>query len=67
MTIPKTRTARLGRDTLIILAGLAGLYHETLIAREPRDALVWLFGGFVLGVPFLHQGDKQKDEEKEEK
>jgi hypothetical protein len=52
------RRVQLTRDSLIIAIGILGLVHETLFVKEPRDTLVWLFGGFILGVPFLRMGDK---------
>jgi hypothetical protein len=59
--------ARLTRDTLIITVGLVGLYNETFIETTPREQLVWLYGGMVLGIPFLRQGDKSVDQEEKKK
>lgn len=55
---------RITRDTLILLVGLVGLVNETFIEATPREVLVWLYGGFVLGIPFIHYGDKAVDRAK---
>ncbi len=60
--VPKW-AVRISRDTVVIAVGMVGLAHETFFVEKPDDILVWLFGGFVLGVPILHQGDKKKDQQ----
>lgn len=41
------------RDAILFLGGLAGIVHETVIAAEPREALLLLFGAMIGVIPFL--------------
>lgn len=63
----KKKRIHLTRDSLIVAIGVLGLIHETLFVEQPRETLVWLFGGFILGVPFLRLGDKEGMSEKSSK
>ena len=48
------------RDVLLIVAGLAGIFHETVLAATPRDSLLVLFGAMI-GLPaFLHADERKK-------
>ena len=65
MTTKKKRGFRLTRDSFVFLFGVLGLLNETLRVPEPREVLVLLFGGMVMGVPLLRAGDKEHDRREE--
>jgi hypothetical protein len=50
---------RLTRDTTLFLAGLAGIFHETVFQDTDRPALLLLFGGMV-GLPAFLRIDEAK-------
>lgn len=41
---------------LLILGGLAGIFHETAIAPSPRESLLFLFGAMI-GLPLFLRKD----------
>jgi hypothetical protein len=49
----------IARDVLLILGGLAGIYHETVIAPTPRESLLLLFGAMI-GLPLFLHSDGRK-------
>jgi hypothetical protein len=53
------RQIRLSRDSLLFLAGLAGVAHETLIANVERPTLLLLFAAMI-GLPAFLRHDEQK-------
>ncbi len=55
MRRPKA-TAKLGRDTILFIAGLAGIANETLLQHAERPTLLILFGGMV-GLPAFLRAD----------
>ena len=57
---PKARR-RFTRDGFLFLFGFIGMVHEAWFAKEPREVLVFFFGGLMLGVPFLRMGDSEHD------
>ncbi len=46
------------RDVLLLLAGLALLGHETLVAAEPRWALIGIAAGMI-GLPATFLADRR--------
>ncbi len=52
---------RLSRDSLLFLAGLAGVAHETLIANVERPTLLLLFAAMI-GLPAFLRHDEKKNE-----
>lgn len=51
---------RISRDTVLFIAGLAGIAHEALTRGAERPTLLILFGAMV-GLPaFLRQDEKHK-------
>lgn len=49
------------RDAVLLLGGLLGVGHETLIAKTERPTLLILFAA-MMGLPaFLQKGDKKDD------
>lgn len=53
---------RIGRDTVLFMAGIAGIFHETVIAEVERPSLLLLFST-MLGLPaFLRSDEKSKEE-----
>ena len=61
MASRKRHVYRLGRDTAIFLFGIAGIINEAVFKEQPREILVYFFGGCIFGIPFLRAGDKEKD------
>jgi hypothetical protein len=49
---------QLGRDSLLLLAGIAIAAHETMIAAEPRVALLALACG-MMGLPAALLADRR--------
>lgn len=45
------------RDALLFVGGMAGIAHETIIAANPREALLLLFGAMIGVIPFLRLED----------
>lgn len=60
---PFRRLPRLTRSTVIFLAGLLGIYHETVLHTGPeRLGLIFLFGSMI-GLPaFLYRDDRVEDQ-----
>ncbi len=56
----KDRLPRIGRDGVLFFAGLAGVFHETVIAESERPTLLFLFATMI-GLPaFLRSDEKDK-------
>ena len=55
----KTRLPKIGRDTILFFGGLAGIFHETVVADGERAALLMLFGTMV-GLPAFLRLDEKK-------
>jgi hypothetical protein len=47
----------LSRDGILFTCGMGGIAHETFIAKEPREALLLLFGAMIGVIPFLRLDD----------
>lgn len=45
------------RDALLFLGGMSGIAHETILAENPREALLLLFGAMIGVIPFLRLED----------
>lgn len=54
----RRRLPRLTRDTVIFLAGLAGMAHETLFAHAERPFLIAVFAA-MLGLPAFLRFDER--------
>lgn len=53
---------KIGRDTVLFLGGLAGIFHETVIHEDgERTALLLLFGTMV-GLPAFLRSDEAPSE-----
>lgn len=51
---------RIGRNTLLLVVGLLGVAHETLVNNTDRPTLLLLFAAMI-GLPsFLNQDEKKK-------
>lgn len=66
MTDPGSKKSwlfRISRDTVLFIAGLAGIAHEALTRGAERPTLLILFGAMV-GLPaFLRTDEKHKDKQ----
>jgi hypothetical protein len=51
---------KLLRDLCLFLAGIAGIAHETILATEPRETLLLLFGAMA-GLPAFIRKDEQRN------
>ncbi len=57
----RNRLPRIGRDGILFFAGLAGVFHETVIADSERPSLLFLFATMI-GLPaFLRSDEKDKE------
>lgn len=45
------------RDFFLFMGGMGGIAHETLIATNPRETLLLLFGAMIGIIPFLRLED----------
>lgn len=52
---------RIGRDSVLFSAGLAGVFHETVIAEAERPTLLLLFATMI-GLPAFLRADERKSE-----
>jgi hypothetical protein len=50
---------RLSRDTVLLVAGLLGVFHETFVSESERPALLVLFGG-MMGLPAFLRADENR-------
>jgi hypothetical protein len=57
MTRTVRRRLRISRDTVLFVAGLAGLVHETIVSQAERPTLLLLFAAMV-GLPAFLRGDE---------
>lgn len=65
MPTRRKQTLRLSRDTILFVAGLAGIAYETLAQGGDRPTLLILFGAMV-GLPaFLRQDERAKEPPKQ--
>lgn len=56
----KNKRAKITRDGILFITGLAGIVYETVVTKTDRPELLLLFGAMV-GLPaFLHQDDRGK-------
>lgn len=56
---------KISRDTVLLVAGLAGVFFETVFQRIDRPYLLGIFGG-MLGLPLYLRRDppkKKKDDD----
>lgn len=51
---------KIGRDSVLFFAGLAGITHETLMAETERPSLLILFATMI-GLPAFLRSDEKKD------
>lgn len=56
---------KVGRDSVLFFAGLAGVVHETVIAEAERPTLLFLFATMI-GLPAFLRADEKKNNNKEE-
>lgn len=55
------------RDIVLFVAGLAGVFHETVMAATERPTLLLMFAA-MMGLPaFLRTDEKDRDEEEQTK
>lgn len=52
---------KIGRDSMLFGGGLAGVFHETVIAEVERPSLLVLFAA-MLGLPAFLRSDEKKEE-----
>lgn len=55
---------RVGRDTVLFAAGLAGVFHETAISKAERPTLLLLFAA-MMGLPAFLRTDEQRKPSKD--
>lgn len=60
------RISKISRDTILFVAGLAGVLHETLVTNEERVYLLMLFAG-MMGLPVFLRKDEEGDRGQEDK
>lgn len=48
------------RDTLLFIGGMAGIYHETVLAASPRQELIIAFL-LMSGAPAFMHGDENRE------
>jgi hypothetical protein len=59
--VGKVRVPRIGRDTILFIVGLAGIFHETVISEDERAALLVLFATMI-GLPAFLRSDESSAE-----
>jgi hypothetical protein len=57
----KLNLPRIGRDSVLFFSGLAGVFHETVIAAAERPTLLFLFATMI-GLPAFLRADEKRDE-----
>lgn len=57
--VKRSRIPKIGRDTVLFTAGLAGVFHETVIAKSERPTLLFLFATMI-GLPAFLRADEKK-------
>lgn len=62
-TKKKSKLPKIGRDGVLFGAGLAGVFHETVIASAERPTLLFLFATMI-GLPAFLRADERKQEAK---
>lgn len=57
----KKRVIKISRDTVLLVVGILGVAHETLVSNTDRPTLLLLFAAMI-GLPaFINQDEKKKD------
>lgn len=64
--VKKGKLPKVGRDTLLLVAGLAGVFHETVIASSERPTLLFLFATMI-GLPAYLRSDEKKAQQEADK
>ena len=55
----KNRTIKISRDTILLIVGILGVTHETLVSNTDRPTLLLLFAAMI-GLPaFINQDEKK--------
>lgn len=57
MRTPQWKTLR---DAILFFAGLAGIFHQTVIASSPQESLLVLFAAMV-GLPAFLRSDESRN------
>lgn len=58
----RNRLPKIGRDSILFFAGIAGVFHETVIAETERTSLLLLFAT-MMGLPaFIRRDEKDKEQ-----
>lgn len=58
---------RITRDTVLFVAGLAGVFYETVFTKGDRPSLLFLFGAMI-GLPaFLRSDEKNSNSRRRDK
>ena len=52
------------RDIALFVAGLAGVYHETVISQVERPTLLFLFAA-MMGLPAFLRSDERRNGRKD--
>lgn len=58
----KLSLPRIGRDGVLFMSGLAGVFHETVIADSERPTLLFLFATMI-GLPAFFRADEKREED----
>lgn len=57
------KTSKIGRNTILFVAGLAGVAHETLLNNSDRPTLLLVFAAMI-GLPaFIGQDAKSNSQD----
>jgi hypothetical protein len=63
--LPWGNFPKITRDTSLLIGGLLGTAHETLVSKVDRPSLLALFAG-MMGLPlFLRKDEKEREDEDE--
>lgn len=57
----KRHLPKIGRDTVLFVCGLAGVFHETVVAQAERPSLLFVFAAMI-GLPVFLRADEKKAE-----
>lgn len=59
----QARALKVGRTTVLLVVGLLGVAHETLVSNGERPTLLLLFAAMI-GLPaFINQDEKKQPED----
>lgn len=57
--------SKISRDVILFLAGLAGVFHETVLSNAERPTLLFVFGAMI-GLPAFLRTDESRKKSKDD-